>query len=164
MVQENDIYFVLNKTKLPIKKLVLLLEEERDFNLLIYSIASSLSPEDFGDLFDLSFKLRFKLLFYHHSHAEKMDFDESIFIGNLCLHNYDYFFRKGRVLDKTQPSDILSLCRSLKGGALKSAPKDHFKSLLNNNNTPNLLANFNKWTIFLNKIKPVVLGVTIIDN
>lgn len=161
MVNENDIYFVLNRTKLTIKSLILLLEEERDFNLLIYSIASSLSEQDLLDLDDISIKLKLKLIFYYFSHIQNMDFDEGVLLSDIVLNNYDYFFKQCREIDKEQGSVIISCCKLLDSESISKDAEDDVCIFFAKSQTPKLHNNIPHWQKIIKKTKLLISGVNI---
>ncbi len=97
MINNSDISFILDKTKLDLKKLVTLIEEERDFHLLLDSISKTITDSDRINYNKLSDIFRTRLGIYHFC-KEDYDIEEKIFISNIMSYNYDYYYQnKGRI-------------------------------------------------------------------
>lgn len=102
MLQTNDLNFILTKTKLPIRKLLTLIEEDRDFELVIESIACHLTEEDKKMLYKLSSKLKIKIILYNLACNKDYDINEKSYICDILISNYKqiysscYLPRKGQ--------------------------------------------------------------------
>lgn len=164
MIHENDIYFILNKTKLTIKQLISLLEEDRDFHLVISSVASFLQEEDLVDLLDLSTKLRMELSIYYYSKSYNFDISESIFMVDLLFRNYDFFFKNGKKIRKSQKKEITDFLSVLKRGSIFSHEKPIFISFFKSIKMNEIISHYDLWVKSINDAKPIILGVNINEN
>jgi hypothetical protein len=109
-INYNDVYLMLDKTHLDVKKLLSLVEEERDYNLLVNSIASSMSQEEIKSLINnISHGLLVKLAFYNSSKDKNYDIEDKSYVCAIVQTNYKYIYKKGYLLDSNQSEEKLHL-------------------------------------------------------
>lgn len=114
-IKESDLIFFINKTKLPLRRLLLLLEEERDYNLVISSIAERMTMEEILNLNGLSNQLKIKLTIYHITTSNNYDIEEKSYISEILIDNYKQIYKTGFLLKKGQNkliNDFISVINS----------------------------------------------------
>lgn len=89
---EHDILFLIQKTKLSLKSLLNLIEDERDFDLVIDSISTNINEDDIREFPKLSEKLRVKIILYHSSRHKNYDISEKSYISNILVSNYNQIY------------------------------------------------------------------------
>lgn len=115
MINKSDLFFILKKTNLSASRLVVLLEEERDYHLVLDSISAKLTTEDNKYLKKTSQILRIYLLTYKHSQDINCDIKDKTFIASILSDNYKFFLSKQHVLPVRYTKDYKLLLRTLKG-------------------------------------------------
>ena len=128
MVNDQDISFILKKTKLDVKKLISLIEEERDFHLLLDSVSKTLTDSDRIKYNKLSDIFRTRLGLYKFC-AQDYDIEEKIFMSNVMAYNYDYFYNNKGVVKGKQDKEV----------------KDFVKYIRNNEKDVNKSYDFSKF-------------------
>lgn len=131
-LQIHDIEFILKKTKLPLKSLLNLIEEERDYNLVIDSISSTLTEAEKYKLQNLSPSLKVKLSIYNCAQNINFDISEKSYITDILSKNYNYIYKNGYVLGKGHKREIRQLLCVIK------------ENKSDNNTIKYMAANFNK--------------------
>ena len=105
-INENDLKFLLFKTQLSLKKLLILIEDDRDFNLVIDSISTKLTDFDKKFIPKLSQKLKVKLALYHLSQEKDYDINEKSYISDILAKNYNFVYKKCYLFKKGQKRPI----------------------------------------------------------
>ena len=108
-INDHDVFFILNKTKLKIKDLLSLIEEERDFNLVLNAIGSNLSLDDIKLFNILSESLRAKLSIYYCSKDKDYDINDKSYICGLMAKNYKYVYKTCYKLKTGQSDEAVAL-------------------------------------------------------
>lgn len=157
MVNKHDILFLLNRTGLNIHQLVLLIEEERDYHLLLEAISQDISPSDKKYFKYLSDKLRVKLAIYYNSKHKQFDICEKLFVSNIVSDNYDFLYKKGRSIKNNQKKEIKYFL-----SVLKDAPKNYneinkYKEYFNSIGQKELINHVNDWSEIFSNTKTLVL-------
>lgn len=132
MINQNDLQFLLKKTGLDLKRFITLIEEDRDFDLVIESIACHLDDQDREFLSKLSEKLRTKIVLYSLSCHKNYDISEKSYITDILSKNYNYIYKNGYVLGKGHKREIRQLLCVIK------------ENKSDNNTIKYMAANFNK--------------------
>ncbi len=120
MLNRNDLKFILYKTKLPLKRLLNLIEEDRDFELVVDSIATTMTTQDIKVLPELSEKLRVKLALYYSSKHVDYDISEKSYISDILFKNYKQVYTKAYSPIKGQKPAINLFISVIKNNALDS--------------------------------------------
>ncbi len=155
MFNKNDLNFILYKTKLPIKRLLLLIEEDRDFDLVIHSIASNLSDEDKSFLSDLSQKLKLKMILYNLSKDKDYDIKEKSYICDLLDNNYNSIYKIGYVTKNRQKREIKEFISVLNEKTINKDKKNGLISFLNKS-VPNFGNHFDDWVNIIKESKVII--------
>lgn len=88
-LSKHDIDFLIRKTGLSKLKLKLLMEEPRDFDLLLDSVSTLLSTEELNQLDNLSKKVKVKLVFFHLLKDKDYDLSSKSYLSDVLTDNYD---------------------------------------------------------------------------
>lgn len=126
MLNKNDLNFILDKTKLPLKSLLNLIEEERDFNLVIDSIASTLTVKDLPSISLLSKKLQTKLVLYYTSKNTNYNIEEKSYISDIVMKNFNEIYKDHLIKEQKPP--ISYLIRAINSGVIS---QDRLASITN---------------------------------
>ncbi len=129
LLNHNDLNFILDKTKLELKRLLLLIEEERDFDLVLHSIASNLTEQDKIVLSKLSNKLRIKIILYNLTQEKDYDIKEKSYICDILSQNYNYIYKTGYILKDGQKMAIKQFIHIIND---KVIHKDRIKTIAQN--------------------------------
>jgi len=105
MLNIKDLKFILDKTGLLLKTLLSLIEEERDYNLVLDSIASRLTTSEIKNL-DITKELKTKLTLYHLTRDKNYDIEEKSYICEILSQNFKQVYRRGFLLKKGQKKII----------------------------------------------------------
>lgn len=106
MLNINDLQFFLDKTGLDPKRFINLIEEDRDFDLVIESIACHLSDVDKKILPKLSQKLRTKIILYNLSCHKNYDISEKSYISDILYNNYNQIYKTCYLSKKSIKKEI----------------------------------------------------------
>lgn len=102
-----DIKFLLKKTGLTEDRLFILIEESRDLDLVIESIATKLSDDEIKDISGLSKKLRVKLILYSLLSHKDYDIASKSYLSDILSSNYDYLYCDKTVMKKTKDRELI---------------------------------------------------------
>jgi len=105
-LHKNDILFLLKKTQISLKSLINLIEEDRDFNLVINAVALNIDLNDTNELSLLSDKLKLKLILYHRAKDKDYDISEKSYIADLLINNYNQIYKTCDISQKKQKKEI----------------------------------------------------------
>ena len=156
MINDKDISFVLKKTKLELKKLITLIEEERDFHLLIDSISRMLTDSDRINYNKLSDVFRTRLGLYKFC-TEDYDIEEKIFISNIMAYNYDYYYKNKGGLKK-QNKELKNFIKFLKNSNEKTTENVKIPNEFNEFSNKSVIKHIKSWVNIINSSKSYILG------
>lgn len=159
-LHEYDILFLLAKTKLSAKSLIKIIEEERDFNLVIQSIAEKMTDEDFEILPKLSEKLQVKLVIYYCSRHKEYDIDEKSYITDIIIPNYNFIYKNGYILKNSKNkliNDLLSVAKKEKSDISKI---NEISNKFSKSGMMNIGLHLCDWLFIINNSKKIILSVT----
>lgn len=112
----EDLNFILIKTKLPLRSLLNLIEEDRDYNLVLDSISSTLTEDEKYNLCHLSLSLKVKLCIYNYSQNINFDISEKSYITDILSKNYNFIYNNGYSIGRGHKREIRSLLNIIKCG------------------------------------------------
>lgn len=155
MLRTNDLNFILEKTKLPLKELVNLIEEDRDYNLVIDSISHTLSEDDLNNLYKLSLDLRTKLILYNITRDKTFDIEEKSYISGILSKNFEQIYSRGPTMNKGQKKPINQFINILNSKTIDinklSNIADQFKDI----GHKDVGSHINEWVKIINNSKKV---------
>ncbi len=156
MLNKNDLKFILYKTRLPLKQLLNLIEEERDFELVIDSIASNLTIQDIKLLPDLSDKMRVKLALYHSSKETDYDIAEKSFVSDILSKNYKQIYTKAYLPVKGQKPVIKQFISVINNNALDNKKLNEMICNFNKIGKREVGIHLKNWIEIVNKTKEFI--------
>lgn len=101
-----DINFLIKKTKLNKSQLFKLLEEPRDFDLVLDSVSTKLNVEDLQNLENLSKLIKIKIILYHLSQDKDCDISAKSYISEILSNNYDQLYALKNIRQSKQNQEI----------------------------------------------------------
>lgn len=159
-INNHDILFILNKTRLSISNLVLLIEEERDFNLLLSSIASHLSDKEVKQSFPLlSPSLKIKLSIYNHSKDKDYDIEDKSFISDILIRNYDYLYKPCHIIKNNQPEEIKDFLSVIHSESIDKGKIPQLVQQFKELGKPTIANNIFDWINIINNSRKMILSV-----
>lgn len=161
-LSKKDVEFLSKKTKLSIKKVKLLTEEEGDLNLVLEQITTA--PPTKAELSSLSFGLLIKVVIYHYSRSSKIDIKEKSYISSLfekyiaAIYHSKLFKSVPKNKQDKDFAEYLFVLLGFFSDKIDANEHKKYKSYLydylrNDDDHRELFKNLEKWFDILNRIK-----------
>lgn len=146
------------KTRLNLKSLISLIEEERDFNLLMSSVANLLSEHDAKEFILLSLSLRIRLAVYYCSKDAEFDIDDKAYIIRLLVENQNFIYNgTGGVISKDKESKefIKFINKYSKNTDIEVKIPSHFHQFQHKR----IVNDIRRWLVIINNAHEMIFGV-----
>lgn len=155
-LQIDDLNFILKKTKLSLRSLLNLIEEERDYNLVLDSISSTLTEEEKSRLCNLSPTLKVKLCIYNCSQHVDFDIAEKSYISEILSKNYNFIYKNGYVLNKSNKREVKQLLSVIKQNKSDNQTLNHMAANFNKIGKRDIATHVPQWLKIINKSREIL--------
>ena len=156
MLKTNDLNFILEKTKLSLKPLLNLIEEDRDYNLVIDSIAAHLTENEIKKS-NISKELRTKLTLYHLTRDKDYCIEEKSYICEILSQNFKQIYSRGFLLKKGQKRPINDFISVINDNKINKNKITNIGGKFNNMGRKDVGSHIEEWLKIINKTKKILI-------
>lgn len=151
----DDLNFILKKTRLSLKSLLNLIEEERDYNLVLDSISSTLTEDEKLQLCNLSPILKVKLSIYNCAKNTDFDIEEKSYMTDILSNHYNFVY-KGRVLGRGTKKEVRYLLGIIKQNKVDNQTIKQISNIFAQKPHKSLASHFPTWLEIINRSKDIL--------